>query len=77
MATLEEKIARINELYHKSKTDEGLTPEELEEQQSLRADYIASFRASLRGQLDNIDILEKDGSVTNLGEKFGKNKNLN
>ncbi|MBO5342670.1 MAG: DUF896 domain-containing protein [Lachnospiraceae bacterium] len=77
MATLEEKIARINELYHKSKTEEGLTPEELEEQQSLRADYIASFRASLRGQLDNIDILEKDGSVTNLGEKFGKNKNLN
>ena len=77
MATLEEKIARINELYHKSKTEEGLTPEEIEEQQSLRADYIASFRASLRGQLDNIDILEKDGSVTNLGEKFGKNKNLN
>lgn len=77
MATLEEKIARINELYHKSKTEAGLTPEELEEQQSLRADYIASFRASLRGQLDNIDILEKDGSVTNLGEKFGKNKNLN
>ena len=77
MATLEEKIARINELYHKSKTEEGLTPEELEEQQSLRADYIASFRASLRGQLDNIDILEKAGSVTNLGEKFRKNKNLN
>ncbi len=77
MATLEEKIARINELYHKSKTEEGLTPEELEEQQSLRADYIASFRASLRGQLDNIDILEKDGTVTNLGEKFGKDKKLN
>lgn len=73
MATMEEKIARINELYHKSQTEAGLTPEEKEEQQKLRADYVASVRAALRGQLDNIDIEEKDGSVTNLGEKFGQN----
>ena len=72
MATMEEKIARINELYHKSQTEAGLTPEEKDEQQKLRADYVASVRAALRGQLDNIDIEEKDGSVTNLGEKFGK-----
>ena len=39
MATLEEKIARINELYHKSKTDEGLTLEELEEQQHQSGFY--------------------------------------
>ena len=75
--TIEEKIARINELYHKSQTEEGLTPEEKEEQQKLRADYVASVRAALRGQLDNIDIEEKDGSVTNLGEKFGQNGKLN
>ena len=73
MATMEEKIARINELYHNSQTEEGLTPEEKCEQQKLRADYVASVRAALRGQLDNIDIEEKDGSVTNLGEKFGQN----
>ena len=73
MATMEEKIARINELYHKSQTEEGLTPEEKEEQQKLRADYVASVRTALRGQLDNIDIEEKDGSITNLGEKFGQN----
>ena len=73
MATMEEKIARINELYHKSQTEEGLTPEEKSEQQKLRADYVASVRVALRGQLDNIDIEEKDGSVTNLGEKFGQN----
>mgnify|MGYP003292233352 FL=1 len=73
MATMEEKIARINELYHKSQTEEGLTPEEKDEQRKLRADYVASVRAALRGQLDNIDIEEKDGSVTNLGEKFGQN----
>ena len=77
MATMEEKIARINELYHKSKTEEGLTPEEKCEQQKLRADYVASIRAALRGQLDNIDIEEKDGSITNLGEKFGQNGKLN
>ena len=73
MATMEEKIARINELYHKSQTEAGLTPEERCEQQKLRADYVASVRAALRGQLDNIDIEEKDGSVTNLGDKFGQN----
>ena len=77
MATMEEKIARINELYHKSQTEAGLTPEEKDEQQKLRADYVASVRAALRGQLDNIDIEEKDGSVTNLGEKFGQNGKLN
>ena len=35
----DEKIARINELYHKSKA-EGLTPEETEEQKALRREYI-------------------------------------
>ncbi len=69
----EKKIARINELYHKSKK-EGLTEAELKEQQILRREYIDSFRRNLRGQLDNISILEKDGSVTNLGDKFGKKR---
>lgn len=66
----EEKIQRINELYHKSKK-EGLTPEEKQEQQILRKEYIDSFKRSLRGQLDNISIREADGSITNLGEKHG------
>lgn len=65
-------IKRINELYHKSQTPEGLTPEEKEEQARLRKNYVASVRANLRGQLDNINIQEKDGTITNLGEKFGK-----
>ena len=66
----ESKIARINELYRKSKA-EGLTEKEKEEQAMLRKEYIASFRANLRGQLDNIDIKEADGTITNLGEKYG------
>lgn len=66
----EKKIARINELYKKSKA-EGLTDAELREQALLRKEYIESFRKNLRSQLDNIDIKEADGSITNLGEKYG------
>lgn len=69
----EKKIARINELYHKSKA-EGLTEDELKEQQILRREYIDSFKRNLRSQLDNISIQEADGSITNLGEKFGNKK---
>ncbi len=63
-------INRINELARKAKTV-GLTKEEKEEQAALRKDFIATFRKNLRSQLDNIDVVEKDGSVTNLGEKYG------
>ena len=69
----ENKIKRINELYHKSKA-EGLTDAEKKEQQLLRQEYIASVRKNLRGQLDNISIQEKDGSVTDLGKKYGRKK---
>lgn len=69
----EKKIARINELYHKSKA-ERLTEEELKEQQILRREYIDSFRQNLRSQLNQISIVEADGSITDLGEKFGKKK---
>ncbi len=66
----EERIKRINELYHKAKS-EGLTDAEKQEQQILRKEFIDSFRRNLRGQLDNISIQEADGSITNLGEKHG------
>lgn len=64
---IEEKIKRINELYHKSQA-EGLTKDEKAEQAALRAEYVANIRANLRGQLDNISIKEQDGSIKNLGE---------
>ena len=66
----EKKIERINELYRKSKA-EGLTEEELREQAVLRKEFIESFRKNLKSQLDIIDIKEADGSITNLGEKYG------
>lgn len=67
---MEEKIKRINELYRKSQA-EGLSEAEKKEQAALRSEYIANIRVSLRGQLNNIDIQETDGSITNLGEKYG------
>ena len=64
-------IKRINELYHKSKS-EGLTPDEKQEQVKLREAYIESVRANMRSQLNNIDMEQKDGSIVNLGEKYGE-----
>jgi uncharacterized protein YnzC (UPF0291/DUF896 family) len=69
----QKKIARINELYHKEKK-EGLSPEEKEEQVRLREEYIESFLRNLRGQLDRIDILEKDGSITHVKDLYKKGK---
>ena len=70
---MEERIARINELYHKSQK-EGLTDAEKEEQTRLRKEYVANVRANLRGQLDSVPIERPDGSRENLGEKYGGNQ---
>lgn len=64
------KIDRINELYHKSKA-EGLTEEEKAEQQLLRKEYLAAIRGSIRSQLNQIDMEMEDGTIINLGEKYG------
>jgi 5-formyltetrahydrofolate cyclo-ligase len=68
------KIARINELAHKSKTPAGLTAAEKEEQAKLRQEYIAAIRADLKSTLDNIDIKEKDGSITHVRDIPKRNK---
>lgn len=54
-------IARINELYKKSKT-QGLTAEEKLEQDSLRKEYIKAFRGNLKSTLDSIVVVDKDGN---------------
>ena len=64
---IEDTIARINELYHKSQS-EGLTDEEKVEQQKLRREYIDSVKRNLTGQLDNISIVRPDGSVQDLSK---------
>ena len=69
----QEKIQRINELYRKSLA-EGLSEAEKKEQDLLRKEYIASVKKNLRNQLNNIDMVNDDGSVENLGEKYGNKK---
>lgn len=66
-----QKINRINELYRKSKA-ERLTEAEKKEQKILRREYIEAVKGNLLAQLNNIDVEEKDGTVVNLGEKYGK-----
>lgn len=71
----QEMIDRINELYHKSK-GEGLTEDEKAEQAELRKEYIAAIRVNMRANLNNISIQEEDGSVTDLGKKYGGVKDV-
>ncbi|HIZ79147.1 MAG TPA: DUF896 domain-containing protein [Candidatus Lachnoclostridium stercorigallinarum] len=71
----QEDIDRINTLYHKSQSV-GLTEEEKEEQARLRKAYVAAIRESLRGSLNNISIQESDGSITDLGKKYGGVKDV-
>lgn len=69
----QEKIQRISELYRKSQA-EGLSEAEKKEQDLLRKEYIANVKKNLRNQLNNIDMVNDDGSVENLGEKYGNKK---
>ncbi len=64
----DKKIAKINELYKKQQ-EVGLTEEEKELQSELRKEFIASVRGNLKAQLDNISIVEKDGSITDLSKR--------
>ena len=66
---IDERIARINELYRKSKTAEGLTDAEKAEQKKLREEYVKGFRRSLISQLNNVTIQEPDGTEIHLKDK--------
>lgn len=68
----EKDIERINELYKKSKTPEGLTAEERREQAELRSAYLNSIRANLKGQLDTIKIQKPDGTLVDLKKNIRK-----
>lgn len=70
-----EEIDRINELYRKSKA-EGLTEAEKEEQAILRKRFIADVKGNLVSNLNNIDMVNEDGTVENLGEKYAGKKSL-
>ena len=65
----EKKIARINELAKKAKSEAGLTPEEMVERDLLRQEYVAAYRESLVSQLENTYIVEPGGTKHKLGKK--------
>lgn len=52
-----EKIDRINELAHKSKS-EGLTDAEKDEQRLLRLEFLAEIRADFKATLESIEFVE-------------------
>lgn len=56
-----DKIDRINELSRKSKTA-GLSIEEAKEQSSLRKEYLASFRSSMRETIENVQVIDPEGT---------------
>ena len=69
--TMEEKIRRINELYHKSQK-EGLSAAEKEEQAALRQDFITRVRANLRAPVHHINHQNEDGPNTHLGPEHAQ-----
>lgn len=72
----EQKIARINELYHKSKA-EGLSNEEKAEQQALRQEYLEAIRNNMRATLDNVSIKNPDGTIMPLKMVRERNESTN
>ena len=58
-------------LPQKKSVDRELTEDEKKEQALLRQEYVASIRKNLRSQLNNIDMVNEDGTIENLGEKYG------
>ena len=52
----------------------GLSDEEKAEQAALRKEYIEAIRMSLRGNLNSISVKEEDGTITDLGKKYGNVK---
>lgn len=58
---VKEKLDRINFLAKKKK-EEGLTPEETQEQAELRKEYLEEFRRGFRAQLENIVIVDEEGN---------------
>ena len=67
----DEKIQRINALAKKAKA-EGLTEAAKQEQQTLREEYVADFRRSLKAQLDNTVVINPDGTSYKLKQDKDK-----
>ncbi|MDX8369132.1 DUF896 domain-containing protein [Bacillus velezensis] len=56
-----EKIARINELAQKAKSN-TITDEEKAEQQKLRQEYLIGFRSSMKNTLKSVKVIDPEGN---------------
>lgn len=61
MEIVKNLINRINELAKKKK-NEGLTPEEIVEQKSLREQYLKLFKAGFKQQVESIKVVDELGN---------------
>ena len=75
MVVSDKTLARINELAKKAKTV-GLTAEEIAERDQLRQEYLKNFRKRFVSQIEQIQIVEPDGSITPVKRK-SKNDKMN
>jgi len=53
-----EKIARINQLAAKARTEQGLSEDELRERDLLRREYIDSVKHNVKKKLENVKFVE-------------------
>lgn len=72
-----EKMARINELANKSKT-EGLSLKEQTEQKELREEYLERFRGGMRNHIEGMKVVDDEGQdvTPNKLKKIQKEKGL-
>lgn len=63
-----EKIERISELTRISR-ERSLTPEEQEEREALRKEYLDGFRENMKSILEGVRIQRPDGTVETLQKK--------
>ncbi len=66
-----EKIKRINELAKKAR-ERGLTQQEKAEQAALRQEYVQAMKASLKAQLDKMEVIDEYGNHTKVVPKPDK-----
>ncbi len=59
MQDMKVTIARLNELYHKSR-QQPLSPAELAERDQLRREYLGMIRNQVQASLDRIEIVEPE-----------------
>ena len=78
MATFQDIIGQeqiVEHLKTAVKTDQVNHAYVIQGERSSGKEFIANVRGAVRAQLNNIDMVEEDGTIENLGEKYGNQGN--